>query len=59
MLDYYFNEFGGKVMLDDGANVNGIQMLQKYGFEIMEKSEASTLLKLTKLKYNQLKNESK
>lgn len=59
MLAYYFNEFGGKVMLDDGANVNGIQMLQKYGFEIMGQSEASTLLKLTKLKYNQLKNESK
>lgn len=46
-------------MLDDGANVNGIQRLQKYGFEIMGQSEASTLLKLTKLKYNQLKNESK
>lgn len=59
MLDYYFNEFGGEVMLDDVANANGVQVLKKYGFEIISQSQTSTLLKLTKSKYNQLKNESK
>ena len=54
MLDYYFNEFGGEVMIDDVINERGIRVLMSYGFEKVDKTEVGILLRLTKDKFNQI-----
>ena len=55
MLDYYFNEFGGEVMIDEVINERGIRVLMSYGFEKVDKTEVGILLRLTKDKFNQIK----
>ena len=52
MLDYYFNEFGGEVMIDEVINERGIRVLMSYGFEKVDKTEVGILLRLTKDKFN-------
>lgn len=54
MLDYYFNEFGGEVMIDEVINERGIRVLMSYGFEKVDKTEVGILLRLTKDKFNQI-----
>lgn len=54
MLDYYFNEFGGEVMIDEVINERGIRVLMSYGFEKVDKTEVGILLRLTKEKFNQI-----
>ena len=55
MLGYYFNEFGGEVMIDEVINERGIRVLMSYGFEKVDKTEVGILLRLTKDKFNQIK----
>ena len=38
MLGYYFNEFGGEVMIDEVINERGIRVLMSYGFEKVDKT---------------------
>ena len=54
MLGYYFNEFGGEVMIDEVINERGIRVLMSYGFEKVDKTEVGILLRLTKDKFNQI-----
>ena len=54
MLDYYFNEFGGEVMIDEVINERGIRVLMSYVFEKVDKTEVGILLRLTKDKFNQI-----
>lgn len=54
MLDYYFYEFGGEVMLDEVINTNGERTLLKFRFEIVGKSEGITQFKTTKESYIKL-----
>ena len=54
MLDYYFNEFGGELMIDEVINERGIRVLMSYGFEKVDKTEVGILLRLTKDKFNQI-----
>lgn len=54
MLDYYFFEFGGEVMMDDVINVNGQKALAKFGFEILSRSRESILFRMTKERYMHL-----
>ena len=54
MLGYYFNEFGGEVMIDEVINERGIRVLMSYGFEKVDKTEVGLLLRLTKDKFNQI-----
>lgn len=54
MLDYYFNEVGGEVMIDEVINERGIRVLMSYGFEKVDKTEVGILLRLTKDKFNQI-----
>ena len=55
MLDYYFYEFGGQVMLDDVININGQQALLKFGFEVVSKSSDCIYFKMTKEHYDNIK----
>ena len=55
MLDYYFNEVGGEVMIDEVINERGIRVLMSYGFEKVDKTEVGILLRLTKDKFKQIK----
>ena len=52
--NYYFNEFGGEVMIDEVINERGIRVLMSYGFEKVDKTEVGILLRLTKDKFNQI-----
>lgn len=57
ILDYYFNLFNGKVLLDPVApnNILGQKALEKLGFERTEEKEEHVLLKLTKEKFNKVR----
>lgn len=54
MLDYYFYDFGGEVMLDDVININGQQALLKFGFEVVSKTEECIYFKMTKEHYDNI-----
>lgn len=56
MLEYYFVEFGGEVMLDGIAinNINGQKALLKLGFEHMSTSYDVLLVGMTREKFLQL-----
>ncbi len=53
ILDYYFREFGGEVILDDIAkgNTGGQQALLKFGFEYVLDNEEIFLVKMTKERF--------
>ncbi|MFD3157727.1 GNAT family N-acetyltransferase [Haloimpatiens sp. FM7330] len=52
VLNYYFYEFGGQVMMDEVINENGIQTLKKFGFEVVSQTENSTVFRMTKKRFN-------
>lgn len=56
ILDYYFREFGGEVILDDIAkgNTGGQQALLKFGFEYVLDNEEIFLVKMTKERFEAL-----
>lgn len=48
MLEYYFNEFGGQVMMDTVGNDNGQNAIAKIGFEAIRKHGSEITYRLTK-----------
>ncbi|MBU5437145.1 GNAT family N-acetyltransferase [Tissierella sp. MSJ-40] len=55
LLDYYFNEFFGEVMLDSIAisNNNGQKTLLNIGFEHRSSTDGVSLVSIDKEKYNE------
>jgi RimJ/RimL family protein N-acetyltransferase len=55
-LDYFFNHFGGRVLIDDIAleNCAGQQALLSFGFEHDSSAKEVFRLRLTREKYNNL-----
>lgn len=48
MLEYYFNEFGGQIMMDTVGNDNGQNAIAKAGFEAIRKHGSEITYRLTK-----------
>lgn len=48
------SELGGEVMFDEVMNEQGIGILMNYSFEKVVKTEIAILLRLTKVKFNQI-----
>ncbi len=59
ILNYYFNEYGGEIMEDDISllNITGQKALLKYGFSHIPTYKDVFLVKLTKEKFNYMKNQ--
>jgi 8-oxo-dGTP pyrophosphatase MutT (NUDIX family)/RimJ/RimL family protein N-acetyltransferase len=48
LLGYYFYDFGGQVIYDNVANVNGQKTLQNFGFEVVSKTDNEVLFMMKK-----------
>lgn len=51
LLDYYFLDFGGNVVIDNVNTVEGISLFKKVGFEIISQNKDETSVRLTKDDY--------
>ncbi|MGI1690400.1 GNAT family N-acetyltransferase [Thermoanaerobacter uzonensis] len=58
LLDYYFNEFGGEIMIDPVllSNKKAQKMLLSFGFEHDPSNKEVFLLKMTKDMFNKIKD---
>ncbi|MGB9801328.1 MAG: GNAT family N-acetyltransferase [Arcobacter sp.] len=58
LLDYYFNEFGGEIMIDPVllSNKKAQKMLLSFGFEYDPSNKEVFLLKITKDMFNKIKD---
>ncbi|WP_427339829.1 GNAT family N-acetyltransferase [Caloranaerobacter sp. DY30410] len=54
MLEYYFYEFNGQVMLDNVTSISGQQALNNFGFETVLKTDNSILFKMTKERFKNI-----
>ncbi|WP_392486809.1 GNAT family N-acetyltransferase [Haloimpatiens sp. FM7315] len=59
MLQYYFEEFGGQVMLDEVINEKGQEALKKFGFEVVSETKESINFKMTKENFKKLYKNTK
>ncbi|MGL5646501.1 MAG: GNAT family N-acetyltransferase [Clostridium sp.] len=48
MLEYYFQEFGGNIMMDTIKNEKGIELAKKFNFEQMGKARDGFTFRITK-----------
>ena len=51
LLEYYFHDFGGKVVIDNIKTLEGIKLLKKVGFEILAKYKDEIRVRLSKEDY--------
>lgn len=55
ILEYFFYEFGGKLMKDEVININGQEALRKFGFKITSEENKSVIFTLTKEEFELIK----
>ncbi|MGL4875630.1 MAG: GNAT family N-acetyltransferase [Clostridium sp.] len=51
MLEYYFQEFGGNIMMDTIKSEKGIELAKKFNFEQMGKAKDGFIFRVTKEKF--------
>ncbi|MGL4849618.1 MAG: GNAT family N-acetyltransferase [Clostridium sp.] len=51
MLEYYFQEFGGNIMMDTIKSEKGIELAKKFHFEQMGKARDGFIFRITKEKF--------
>lgn len=52
LLDYYFLDFGGKVVIDNVNTIEGMKLFKKVGFEILSQNKDEISVRLAKDEYS-------